>query len=141
MRWSRESDDSRESPPFSIGYPESATRWRVTGQRSGVGDAVERSRSLTSVFPCPTVRIREPCPGAAGDPQLWSRGVGRHQVSEQPCSQSRAGAVPALAFLMLQAGSWCASSGLRSHALEPGPGEEGRPWRDPLGSLRPPHPA
>ncbi|OBS79579.1 hypothetical protein A6R68_22219, partial [Neotoma lepida] len=30
------------------GYPESAARGRVTGQRSGVGDSVEKSKSLTA---------------------------------------------------------------------------------------------
>lgn len=83
---------------------------------------------MTAIFLCPSVRFREPCPGAASDPQLRSRGVGRHQVSEQPRSQGRALAPRPLPWL-LPAGSWCASSGLRSHAPKPGPGEEGRPGR------------
>lgn len=91
---------------------------------------VARRGSLTAVFLCPAVRFREPCPGAAGDPQLRSRGVGRHQVSEQPRSQGRALAPrPRPLPWLLPEGSWCASSGLRSHAPEPGPGEEGRPGR------------
>lgn len=102
----------------------------MTGQRNGVEDRVARRRSLTAVSLCPAVRFCEPCPGAAGDPQLRSRGVGRHQVSEQLRSQGRALAPrPRPLPWLLPAGSWCASSGLRSHAPEPGPGEEGRPGR------------
>lgn len=112
--------------------------------------------TLTLRFPpFPAVRICESCAGAPGDPQLWPGGVGRHQVSDRllslggrwlcVCTKGGGGWVPrqppgVVASSSLPPGLPPRVSGahlghassrgsrlqLRSHAPEPGPGEEGR---------------
>lgn len=116
-------------------------------------------RWLTPRFlPVPAVRIRESRPGAAGDPQLRPRGVGRHQVSGRlgPLRGRRArralGGRPLVLSLQRPASLSAAAAhplrclgqpfSLRSHAPQPGRGwaAASRPKEAPWGvtaALRP----